>query len=65
MNRDIKYYKFINSETGNTIYFLSFPKDEPNAIERLEAIRRKLAYEKGVYIENIYYSVSHESDFEE
>ncbi|MEX2592407.1 MAG: hypothetical protein WD426_06505 [Anditalea sp.] len=64
MNKDIKYYKFINSETGNVIYFLSFPWDEPNAVEKLEAMREKLAYENGIYIENIYYSKSSEKDFE-
>jgi hypothetical protein len=65
MNRDLRYYKFINSETGNTIYFLSFPKDEPNTWERLEKAREKLACEKGIYVGNIYYSRSTEQDFDE
>jgi len=65
MNQGIKHYKFINSDTGSTIYFVSFPENEPHVSERLEAIRKKLAYENGMYIENIHYSLSTEKDFEE
>jgi hypothetical protein len=64
MKKEIKYYKFINSETGNIIYFLSFPHNEPQADKKLEAMREKLAYENDLYIEKIYYSKSSEKDFE-
>lgn len=64
MKKDLKYYKFINSETGNVIHFLSFHRNEPNAEEKLEAMREKLASENGLYIENIYYSKSYEKDFD-
>lgn len=56
MENNPKHYKFINSETGNVIYYLTCPPDEPNEESVLEAIRQKLAYEKEMYIEHIYYS---------
>ena len=65
MNRNMKYYKFINSETGNVIHFLSFPRNEPNCRKILEATRQKLAYENGIFLENIYYSSYSDSDLDE
>lgn len=65
MDKNTNYYKFINSETGNVIYFLSCASDEPNVESILEAMRQKLAYERGMYIEHIYYSRYSESDFED
>jgi len=65
MDRNLKYYKFINGETGNVIYFISLPVDECNTAEKLEDIRKKLAYEKEMFLGNIYYSSFSEIDFEE
>jgi len=65
MNKDNKYYKFINSETDNIIFFFSFPESEQNPKLLLEKIRQKLAYEKAIYIDHIYYALSAESDFDE
>ncbi len=65
MNNYNKYYKFINSETDNVIFFLSLPETEPDPKTLLENIRHKLAYEKATYIGNIYYTLSQESDFNE
>ena len=56
MDTSTKHYKFINSETGNVIYYLSCSPDEPNEESILENMRQKLAYEKKMYIEHIYYS---------
>jgi hypothetical protein len=65
MKNDNKHYKFINSETDNTIFFFSFPKSEKKPQILLEEIRKKLAYEKAIYVEHIYYVMSAESDFNE
>ena len=62
MEKCTKHYKFINSETGNVIYYLSCPPDEPNEESILENMRQKLAYEKKMYIEHIYYSRYTDSD---
>ena len=50
-----KHYKFINSETGNVIYFLSVPAHKQEATGILESAKHRLAVENGIYIENIYY----------
>ncbi len=65
MNKDHKYYKFINSETDNIIFFFSCPQSEQNPTTLLENIRQKLAYEKAIHIDHIYYALSAESDFDE
>jgi hypothetical protein len=65
MNKNFKYYRFINSETGNVIYYLSCPNDEKEQEQILETTRQKLAYEKGMYIEKIYYSRSNEYESED
>ena len=51
-----KHYKFINSETGNVIYFLSVPADRNDAKGILESTKHKLAVENGIYIDSIYYT---------
>lgn len=51
----IKHYKFINSETGNVIYFLSLPESCSAKENELEKTRNKIAAEKGTYVGNIYY----------
>jgi hypothetical protein len=65
MNKDNKYYKFVNSETDNTIFFFSFLKSEQYPKMLLEKIRQKLAYEKAMSVDHIYYAQSDESDFDE
>lgn len=65
MNKEQKHYKFINSETDNVIFFLSFPENEPNQEIILEDTRKKLAYEKGLYIGSIYFMPYIDSDFDE
>ena len=65
MDKNLKYYKFINGETGNVIYFISLSVDECNPKEKLENIRKQLAYEKEMFLGNIYYSSYSEIDFEE
>ena len=51
----IKHYKFINSETGNVIYFLSLPESCPATENELEKTRFKVAAENRTYVGNIYY----------
>lgn len=57
----LKHYKFINSETGNVIYFLSVPEASSTSEIELEAARLKIASENGIFIGNIYY-IPDESD---
>lgn len=59
-----RHYKFINSETGNVIYYLTCTPDEADEEYVLENMRQKLAYEKGMYIENIYYSSYSDTDWD-
>jgi len=65
MDKSPKYYRFFNGETGNVIYFLSCTVDGQDEEQILEAIRQKLAYEKGMSIEKIYYSKTIDYDIEE
>lgn len=50
-----RHYKFINSETGNVIYFLSVCESSQNVDAQLEAARLKIASENGIFWGNIYY----------
>jgi len=65
MENDLKHYKFINSETGNVIYFYSVSPEETNPEGLLEATRVKLASDNGIFVGNVYYMTSDDSDFEE
>jgi len=57
---NLKHYKFINSETGNVIYFLSIPADTSATENELEKTRMKIAADNGIYIGNIYYVIDDE-----
>jgi hypothetical protein len=65
ISKDVKHYKFINSETDHIIFYLSIPEEEQDPEKVLEATRQNLAAEKGIYVNNIYYSLSDDSDFDE
>lgn len=65
ISKDVKHYKFINSETDHIIFYLSIPEDEQEPEKVLEATRQNLASEKGIYVNNIYYALSDDSDFDE
>jgi len=60
----LKHYKFINSETGNVIYFLSLPELSSDAENELETTRLRIAADNGIYIGNIYYVIDDEDTTE-
>lgn len=49
------HYRFINSKTGNILYYLSINDSEPNHEERLNNRKQKLSDEKNILYEDIYY----------
>lgn len=51
----LKQYKFINSETGNVIYFLSLPENSESIEADLESTRAKIAAENNMFLGAIYY----------
>lgn len=66
LNMDkLKHFKFINSETGNVIYFLSLPEGSSAIENELERTRVKIAADNGIYIGNVYYIIDDENLFDD
>jgi hypothetical protein len=57
MKKANKHYKFINSKTGNAIYYHSISEDsETEKIkEELEKIRARVAIQNGIFLETVYW----------
>lgn len=57
MGHTEKHFKFINSKTGNTLYYHSVKEIEnPGQLKaELEKIRDKVAATNGVFMETIYW----------
>ncbi|QHS55695.1 hypothetical protein GWR56_09145 [Mucilaginibacter sp. 14171R-50] len=57
MNTAGKHYKFINSRTGNVIFYSSLSADlSPEEIKaELDKIRTQVAIKNGIYRETIYW----------
>ncbi|MBB5397780.1 hypothetical protein [Mucilaginibacter sp. AK015] len=57
MNTAAKHYKFINSRTGNVIFYSSLSVDlSPEEIKaELDKIRAQVAIKNGIYRETIYW----------
>jgi hypothetical protein len=57
MGKTDKHYRFINSKTGNTIYYHTLKGDaDPVKInQELEKIKTHVATENGIYYEVIYW----------
>lgn len=64
-DKDIKHYKFINSETDHIIFYMTIPPEEQEPEKRLEEARQNLAIQNGIYVNNIYYALTDDSDFQE
>lgn len=60
----LKHYKFINSETGNVIYFLSLPESSSAIENELERTRVKIAADNGIYIGSVYFIIDDETTAE-
>lgn len=57
MSTSSKHYKFVNSKTGNTIYYHSIhdEMDAEKIKEELDKVRNKVATLNGVFMETIYW----------
>jgi hypothetical protein len=57
MKKSTKHYKFINSKTGNAIYYYSINDDlEPKKVkEELEKVQAKVAIQNGIFIETVFW----------
>ena len=57
MKTDCKHYKFINSQTGNTIYYHSVEGKlkEAEIREELEKIKAQVAIQNSLYLDIIYW----------
>lgn len=57
MKEDNKHYKFINSQTGNTIYYhcIKGGKSEDEKKAELEKIKAHVAMQNGMYVDIVYW----------
>lgn len=57
METDAKHYKFINSKTGNTIYYytLSGELNQEQTRQQLDSVKAEVAVSNGVFLETIYW----------
>jgi hypothetical protein len=57
MKKSAKHYKFINSKTGNAIYYFTISDDlEPEKIkEELEKVQAKVAIQNGIFVETLFW----------
>jgi len=57
MKKSSKHYKFINSKTGNAIYYCSVDNDlKPEKIkEELEKVQAKVAIQNGIFVETVFW----------
>lgn len=57
METGVKHYKFINSQTGNNIYYytISAELSPEKAKQQLEIIRAEVAVSNGVFLDTIYW----------
>lgn len=63
MATEIRHFKFINSKTGNTIYYHSVTgiTEAQKLKQELEKIRDKVASDNGVFMETVYWEEITES----
>lgn len=57
MKTAVKHYKFINSKTGNVIYYYSFTADlnEREIKEELEKVKAQVAAQNSLYMDTLYW----------
>jgi hypothetical protein len=57
MKKSNKHYKFINSKTGNAIYYCSLDNDlNPEKVkEELEKVQAKVAIQNGIFVETLFW----------
>lgn len=64
MESPVKHYKFVNSKTGNIIYYHSVNADLDlnQAKEQLETIKAQVAVNNGLFLETVYWEEIKEED---
>lgn len=57
METEGKHFKFINSRTGNAIYYYTVKQelDAEQVKKKLEAVKTEVAVSNGVFFETIYW----------
>jgi len=57
MDTNCKKYKFVNSQTGNTIYYHSVEEELNEAAlrEHLDKIKAQVASQNGLYVDIVYW----------
>jgi hypothetical protein len=57
MKTAVKHYKFINSKTGNIIYYHSFTADlnEREIKAELEKVKAQVAAQNSLYLDTLYW----------
>ncbi len=57
METDSKHYKFINSKTGNAIYYYTLNNNlSPEQIRKqLDVIKAEVAVANGIFLETVYW----------
>ncbi len=65
MKKTGKHYKFINSKTGNVIYYYSISEefDTDKVREELEKIRAQVAISNGIFLETVYWEEIKEEEY--
>jgi len=64
METPVKHYKFVNSKTGNVIYYYSVDGTlNPDKVkEQLEVIKAQVAVNNGMFLETVYWEEVKEED---
>lgn len=57
MKTNVKHFKFVNSKTGNAIYYhtLTVASDQKKVKVELDKIRDQVASQNGMFTETIYW----------
>ncbi|OKS87713.1 hypothetical protein [Mucilaginibacter polytrichastri] len=57
MANNTRHFKYINSKTGNTLYYYSVSSvSEPDKLKQeLDKIRDKVASDNGIFMETVYW----------
>ncbi|QKJ30931.1 hypothetical protein HQ865_14625 [Mucilaginibacter mali] len=65
MKADNKHYRFINSETGNTLYYYALDGilDEGQIKAELDKIKAQVAIQNSLYVDIIYWEEMREDAF--
>jgi len=59
-----KHYKFINSETGYTIYYYTIKPDTPaeDAKKELESVKAQVAIKNNIFVDTVFWEEIKETE---